>query len=109
MGTDIFVFHAFVEFFLKGKWVKATPAFNKELCTKHGVAPLEFNGLEDSIFQPYNSQNQKFMEYIEFHGSFADIPVARIVAAFRETYGNERVQGWIDAFNNSGDFHSSRA
>jgi hypothetical protein len=73
------------------------------------VAPLEFNGLEDSIFQPYNSQNQKFMEYIEFHGSFADIPVARIVAAFRETYGNERVQGWIDAFNNSCDFHSSRA
>jgi len=98
MGSDIFVYHAFVEFFLEGKWVKATPAFNAELCKRHHVAPLEFNGQQDSIFQLYNSDNRKFMEYIEFLGSFADIPVARIVASFEETYGLERVRGWIEGF-----------
>jgi transglutaminase-like putative cysteine protease len=98
MGCDIFVYHAFVEFFLEGKWVKATPAFNKELCLRHNVTPLEFNGREDSIFQPYNSENRKFMEYILFHGSFADIPVANIVGAFEKTYGPERVRGWIEGF-----------
>jgi transglutaminase-like putative cysteine protease len=95
MGSDIFVYHAFVEFFLEGKWVKATPAFNKELCLRHKVEPLEFNGREDSIFQPYNSENRKFMEYIEFLGSFADIPVTRIIDAFERAYGRDRVQSWI--------------
>jgi transglutaminase-like putative cysteine protease len=98
LGCDVFVYHAFVEFFLEGKWVKATPAFNIELCKRHHVEPLEFNGREDSIFQAYNSENRKFMEYLEFHGSFADIPVAQIVAAFEKTYGQDRVHGWIEGF-----------
>jgi len=102
MGTDLFVYHGFTEFHLEGKWVMATPAFNKELCLKHHVAPLEFEGHEDSIFQPYNLEKKKFMEYVTYHGSFADIPVARIVKAWEEAYGADRVRSWIDAFEQSG-------
>lgn len=108
LGSDIFAFHAFVEFFLEGKWVKATPAFNKELCIRHGVEPLEFDGREDSIFQLYNSERRKFMEYLEFLGSFADIPVDRIVEGFRQTYGAERVASWIDAFEKKGGLRPGR-
>jgi transglutaminase-like putative cysteine protease len=108
MGSDIFAYHAFVEFFLDGKWVKSTPAFNAELCKRHHVEPLEFNGREDSIFQLYNLQNRKFMEYMEFLGSFEDIPVDHIVAAFRETYGHDRVQGWIDGFERDGNVRRGR-
>jgi transglutaminase-like putative cysteine protease len=108
MGSDIFVFHAFTEFYLEGKWVKATPAFNRELCERHGVAPLEFNGREDSIFQPYNNEQRKFMEYIEFLGSYQDIPVDEIVAAFKTTYGNARVEGWIDSYVKYGDIRKDR-
>ena len=102
MGTDLFVYHGFTEFYLEGKWVMATPAFNKELCLKHKVAPLEFNGRENSIFQPYNLEKRKFMEYVTYHGSFADIPVGRIVEAWREAYGADRVQAWIETFERSG-------
>ncbi|MBN1566552.1 MAG: transglutaminase domain-containing protein [Acidobacteria bacterium] len=108
MGSDIFVFHAFAEFFLEGKWVKATPAFNRELCERHGVTPLEFNGREDSIFQPYNNDKRKFMDYVEFLGSYADIPVDEIVAAFKNTYGRERVRGWIESFEKCGDIRRGR-
>ncbi len=103
MGTDIFVYHGFTEFYLGGRWVKATPAFNKELCEKHRVQPLEFDGQEDSIFQPYNSEQKKFMEYVAFHGSFADVPVERIVKAWEVAYGKERVQGWIRLMEDSQD------
>jgi transglutaminase-like putative cysteine protease len=103
LGSGLFVYHGFTEFFLEGKWIKATPAFNRELCERHGVAPLEFNGREDSVFQPYSTDKQKFMEYIEFHGSFPDIPVQKIVQAFKKAYGEDRVQGWIDAFEKYGD------
>ncbi len=102
MGTDLFVYHGFTEFHLRGKWVMATPAFNKELCLKHQVAPLEFNGREDSIFQPYNLEKKKFMEYVTYHGSFADIPVERIVKGWEAAYGVDRVKSWIMVFEQCG-------
>jgi len=98
LGSNVFVYHGFVEFYLAGKWVKATPAFNRELCDKHKVAPLEFNGREDSLFHPFNQENRKYMEYVKYHGTHADIPVNTIVAAWKETYGAERVEKWIKMF-----------
>jgi transglutaminase-like putative cysteine protease len=94
-GNNLFVYHGYTDFFLEGKWVKATPAFNKELCERHRVLPLEFNGREDSIFQPYNLENRQYMEYTEFLGTYADIPIERIIAAWEEAYGVERVRGWM--------------
>jgi len=105
LGTDLFVYHGFVEFWLKDKWVKATPAFNKELCERFNVPPLEFDGLHDSIFQMFNRNNQTFMEYIEFHGTYADVPLNEIVAAFENTYGKERVEGWIRDFESQEKTH----
>ena len=98
LGSDLFVYHGFTEFWLEGKWVKATPAFNSDLCKRHHVPPLEFNGREDSIFQPYNLQRQRFMEYVAFHGVYADIPVDRIVTGWENTYGRDRVRDWIKRF-----------
>jgi transglutaminase-like putative cysteine protease len=102
LGSDMFVYHAFTEFFLEGKWVKATPAFNKELCERHNVAPLDFNGREDSIFQPYNHGRRKFMDYVAFHGSYDDVPVRVILSAWKKAYGRERVQQWIDDLKKTG-------
>jgi transglutaminase-like putative cysteine protease len=95
MGSDLFVCHGFVELYLEGKWVKATPAFNSALCERHHVPPLDFSGREDSLFQPYNLKNQKFMEYVDIRGVYADVPVGEIVAAWKEAYGEERVNYWI--------------
>jgi len=96
LGSDLFVYHGFTEFYLGGKWVKATPAFNKDLCKKQKLIPLEFNGREDSIFQAYNMEKKEFMEYLEFHGTFSDIPVDIILAAWEKAYGKDRVRKWID-------------
>ncbi len=105
LGTDLFVSHGFVEFYLEGRWVKATPAFNRELCLRHKVAPLEFNGRDDSLFQPYNLENLKFMEYVYLEGVFADIPVEHILTGWKRAYGEDRVNGWIRGFEEEGDRH----
>ncbi len=102
IGSNLFVFHGFTEFYLKGKWVKATPAFNRELCERHDVAPLDFNGLEDSVFQPCNTDKKLFMEYVADHGTFSDIPIERILRAWKDAYGDERVDGWIAMFEKAG-------
>jgi transglutaminase-like putative cysteine protease len=102
LGSNLFVYHGFTEFWLEGKWVKSTPAFNKELCLRHNVAPLAFDGREDSLFQEYDRENKRYMEYIAYHGTYADVPVDRILAAWYETYGRERVRTWIDVFEKAG-------
>ena len=103
IGSDLFAYHGFVEFYLEGKWVKATPAFNQELCKRHHVPPLAFNGREDSLFQAYNLKNQRFMEYIAFHGVFTDVPVDQIVVGWEKAYGKDRVRNWITRFEASED------
>ena len=86
MGTDLFIYHGYTEMHLSGKWVKATPAFNLSLCTRFAVLPLEFDGSQDSIFHAYDARGQKHMEYVRDHGHFADLPFARIFAAYGRTY-----------------------
>ena len=103
LGSDTFVYHGFTEFYLEGKWVKATPAFNIELCQRHKVAPLEFNGREDSIFHEYSLEKKQFMEYVAYQGTYTDIPVDTIVAAWEEAYGKVRVRKWIRDFETSGE------
>lgn len=102
MGSDLFVYHGFTEFHLGGRWVKATPAFNVELCDRFGVAPLEFDGKSDALLHAFNAENRPFMEYLREHGSFADVPLAEILAAWEETYGAERVRGWIARYEEVG-------
>lgn len=76
LRTNILNPHGYVELFLHEKWVKCTPAFNKQLCERLGVLPLEFDGHHDSVFQQFDREDNGFMEYLEDHGQFADVPVA---------------------------------
>lgn len=104
VGSNLFVFHGYTEMLLNGKWVKATPAFNKTLCAKYHVAPLEFNGHEDSIFQPYTADQKLFMEYTEYYGTFASVPMQIMIKTWQEVYGCERVEKWFqysENFNNA--------
>jgi transglutaminase-like putative cysteine protease len=113
LGSDLFVYHGFTEFYLEDRWVKATPAFNVELCDRFGVAPLAFDGRSDSIFHAFNTEEKPFMEYLADHGSFADVPVAEILAQWKVTYGTERVEQWIAGYGASGasgrDFDTEEA
>jgi transglutaminase-like putative cysteine protease len=86
LKTDLFVFHGYTELFINDKWVKATPAFNKELCKKFNVKPLDFDGENDSIFQEYTESGDKHMDYLVNHGSFTDLPFELMIMSFKKTY-----------------------
>jgi transglutaminase-like putative cysteine protease len=86
MGSDIFYYHGFTEFHLEHQWVKATPAFNIELCERFGVLPLDFDGRHDSIFHPFDAANRRHMEYIKDRGTRADLPLEEIRDAMMRYY-----------------------
>jgi transglutaminase-like putative cysteine protease len=88
MGTDLFVWHGYADLWIDGAWRKATPAFNIELCERFGLLPLEFDGIEDSIYHPFDRAGNRHMEYVHQHGAFDDVPRERIVADFARCYPN---------------------
>ena len=96
MGSDVFIWHGYTELWLEGAWRKATPAFNLSLCEKFGLLPLEFDGVNDSIYHPYDRAGQRHMEYLNQRGSFADLPLEQIRADFAVHYpgfGQARAEG----------------
>jgi transglutaminase-like putative cysteine protease len=86
MGTDLFVWHGYTEITIDGRPIKATPAFNIELCERFGLLPLEFDGRADSLYHPFDRAGQRHMEYVRERGVFDDMPLAHIVADFARVY-----------------------
>lgn len=103
LRTEVFAMHGYTELYLGGRWVKATPAFNLELCRLFKVEPLAFDGLSDSVFHPYNQQGERYMEYLADHGQFADLPEEFFFAHLAKIYPHLFVTGaaFLD-----GDLHS---
>lgn len=86
-GSDVLVPHGYIEIYLDSKWIKATPAFNKELCKLLNVHPLEFDGETDSVFQEFDQTgNQVFMEYLEDYGTFNEVPLPLMLELMRTHY-----------------------
>jgi transglutaminase-like putative cysteine protease len=86
MNTEVFYWHGYTAIQLGGKWVKATPAFNIELCDKFRIRPLEFDGTEDSIYHPFDLEGRKHMEYIRFHDEYDDLPLDELMATYARHY-----------------------
>ncbi len=86
IGTDIFYYHGYNELFLEGRWVKATVAFNRRLCEKAKLLPLDFDGRHDSLYHPFDMEGRKHMEYLNDRGTYTDVPYDDILATFTEIY-----------------------
>ena len=93
LRSEVFAMHGYTELFIAGRWVKATPAFNLALCRVFRVAPLEFDGREDSVFHPFNAEGERYMEYLQDHGQFDDLPVELFFAHLQRCYPHLFVAG----------------
>jgi transglutaminase-like putative cysteine protease len=86
MQTDIFYWHGYTDICIDGTWLKATPAFNIELCERFDLLPLEFDGRADSLYHPFDRHGHRHMEYLTQRGSFDDVPLAEMLADFARLY-----------------------
>ena len=98
MATDVFLWHGYADICLDGHWVKATPAFNIELCERFGLLPLNFDGRADSIYHAFDRAGNRHMEYVRQRGTFDDLPLADITQDFLDVY----VPAMLDAGTQAG-------
>jgi len=86
MKTDVFYWHGYTAIYLDGIWVKATPAFNIELCERFRIQPLDFDGHNDAIYHPLDLNGNRHMEYLQYRGEFSDAPIDQIIKTFSQKY-----------------------
>jgi len=96
MKTDVFLFHGYSELYLNNKWVKATPVFDKRTSQKGGYPLVEFDGEHDALLASYDKDGNRFVEYINDRGTYADLPYEEIEVVFNREYADA-----IDAILNS--------
>ncbi|OII59567.1 transglutaminase-like superfamily protein [Streptomyces sp. CC53] len=84
IGGDVF-FHGLTHIHLNGTWIKATPVFNKMLCKLYGMQALEFDGVNDSLYHPFN-QGGGSMEFLTDHGSYDDVPYDFVMSHMRSKH-----------------------
>ena len=83
---DTFYWHSYTELNIDDKWVKCTPAFDATLCARANIAPLEFDGVHDSLFHPFDRTGRRHMEYLKDRGAFAEVPFETILSDFKKFY-----------------------
>lgn len=97
--ADVFIHHGYALLHVDGRWLKAAPAFNVEMCERFGVAPTEFDGRSHAVLQEYDADRQQRMEYLKDHGYWSDLPFARIRDDFAAYYPAALVSpGPVEAF-----------
>ena len=97
METNIFIFHGYNELYINGRWVKITPTFDRGMCKKLNLRPVEFDGQTDATFYPYDLNGQKHIEYIKDYGHFADLPFEKMMSSFRLHYTKDMIKRWKDS------------
>jgi transglutaminase-like putative cysteine protease len=81
MKTNIFPWHGYAELYIKGKWVKATAAFDLKMCQENNIVPVEFDGQSDAKFHLYDREGKLHIEYLMDRGPFDNVPLNQIKKA----------------------------
>ena len=96
LNTNILPDHGYTELYLNGKWVKATPVFDLEMCQKNRIIPVEFDGINDAKFHSHTEDGKSHIEYILDRGSYDDVRLNEIrewLLAVLKPEGKRRILG----------------
>jgi transglutaminase-like putative cysteine protease len=80
-GNNVLVYHGWAELFIEGKWVRATPAYDIEMCLENGFIPVDFDGVNDARLYSHIEDGRLHIEYIREHGHYSDLPWEEILNA----------------------------
>ncbi len=99
-GIDFFPSHGYTQLFLGGRWVSATPAFDKPLCEAIGVPAVEFNGTDDAVLAPEDLAGNRYVEYLEKFEPHVDLPFQWLMGRLRPIWGDK--SSWLSLDESKG-------
>lgn len=90
LGRDEFPGHGYNQFLLEGNWISVAATFDADLCNRLRVPIAEFNGRNDAMLPAQSLDGRLYIEYLEFYGHFADLPLNFITERTSKIWGWEK-------------------
>lgn len=97
LGSNRMVYHTYVEIWLQGRWLKATPSFERPLCEKMGWRVVDFDGTKDAILPATDLEGRLHIEYVRDRGSLPHLPLQDMLETWYREYGPETLLRWREA------------
>lgn len=94
MQTNVFFPHMYNCLYLNGRWLKAAPTFDRDICERTGVPVVDFDGGNDAILPDKDLKGHPFIEYLDDFGVYVDLPWDFILENSRRIYG-ELTKHWL--------------
>ena len=91
-GSNVFPHHGYAVLYIEGKWVKATPAFDLQMCQQNRFIPVEFDGENDALLPSYNQDGKLHIEYLLDRGYHDEVPLDEIWDEMIKTFGTKNVE-----------------
>ncbi|MFC2002868.1 transglutaminase family protein [Chloroflexota bacterium] len=92
MGGNLFAAHSYDELYIEGKWVKAVSAFDREMCEKHRLILVEFDGINHALLPSHNQDGEPHIDYVMDRGCYDDLPFDEITSWRIQAYGSGHLE-----------------
>ena len=101
LGTDEFPCHGYAQLRLHDAWVSVAPTFDAALCARVGVPRVDFDGRTEALLPARALDGGPYIEYLEQHGTYADLPLDFIVAHTAKIWGRDK-RAWLRPEDDTG-------
>lgn len=95
LGTNIFPRHGYDQLYIGGRWISLAATFDRELCQRHGLSTVEFNGVDDAMLPPTDLDGERYIEYLAMYQPRADLPLKWITGETSKIWGPEK-RPWLN-------------
>ncbi|KMY66126.1 hypothetical protein AAU61_18610 [Desulfocarbo indianensis] len=94
MPSGVLHYHCFVEWLLGGRWLKATPSFDRQLTEERGWRLVEFSPDADALLPATDLAGHPHVEYTRSRGWRLGVPLDEFVEVNTADYGQEAMDAW---------------
>lgn len=101
LGTNRMIYHTYADIFIEGRWLKATPSFEKALCEKMGWRLSDFDGTGHAILCATDLQGRPHIEYVLDRGVSFSLPLQKMLDTWLKKYGMDTLERWKAAAGGS--------
>lgn len=86
--------HCFAEWFVGGRWLKATTSFDRALSEHHGWRLVEFDPTADALLPATDLEGRPHVTYLAYHGWRLGVPLDEFSEVTDRHYGAGAMTAW---------------
>ncbi len=99
-GTNILPAHGYAQLFLQGRWVSLSPSFDRDLCARNNLPPVEFDGTNHALMPSTDLLGRPFIDYIEKYEPHPDFPFQWLRSRVLNIWGEK--SAWLTDHDSRG-------